>query len=44
MKNEKRFQIPEAEVVLLTNDDIITDSDVGGTWPDLSIPPYPNNN
>ena len=43
MKNEKKFQIPEAEIVLLTNDDIITDSDVDGGWNDLSIPPYPGN-
>ena len=41
MKNEKKFLIPEAEIILLTNDDIITDSDVDNGWYDVSIPPYP---
>lgn len=43
MKKEKKFQIPEVEIVEFVNDDIITTSDVDEGWNDMSIPPYPGN-
>lgn len=43
MKKEKKFQIPEVEIIAFIDDDIITTSDVDGGWNDMSIPPYPGN-
>lgn len=41
MKKENKFQIPEAEIVLLCNEDIITASDVDGGYDDSIIKPFP---
>lgn len=41
MKNEKKFLVPDADIVEFNNDDIILTSDVGGFIEEGSTPTLP---